>query len=143
MPTYQQAHVSAPSLNIYWRRFEFRPQIYTFPFLFLLHPQITETSTVGADKARCNLLTADVNNAHLDECTGQDGFLLTNPLHQHLLSRLTCPLLLAFLLVNMDNRRSRGVNITTLPSEILETMAANVVKTSPTPLDNIVSLHCS
>jgi hypothetical protein len=42
----------------------------------------------------------------------------------------------------MDNRRTRGVNITTLPSEILEIMAAKVVKTSPTPLDDIVSLHC-
>jgi hypothetical protein len=42
----------------------------------------------------------------------------------------------------MDNRRTRGVNITILPSEILEIMSAKVVKTSPTPLDDIVSLHC-
>jgi hypothetical protein len=43
----------------------------------------------------------------------------------------------------MDNRRTRGVNITALSSEILEIMAAKVEKTSPTPLDDIFSLHRS
>jgi hypothetical protein len=64
-------------------------------------------------------------------------------LHQHLFSWLTRHLLLACLLVDMDNRRTRGVNITTLPSEILEIMIAKVMKTSLTPLDDIVSLYRS
>jgi hypothetical protein len=34
VPTHQQAHVHASSLNIYRRRFEFYPQLSTFPFLF-------------------------------------------------------------------------------------------------------------
>jgi hypothetical protein len=41
----------------------------------------------------------------------------------------------------MDNRRSRGVNITTLPSKIIEIVVAKVAKMSLTPLDDIVSLH--
>jgi hypothetical protein len=88
VPTHQQALVRAPSLNIYRRWFEFRPQIYTFPFLFLLHPQITETSATGDDEERCGLLTTDVNYTHLDECINQDDVLLMNPLHRHLFSRL-------------------------------------------------------
>jgi hypothetical protein len=43
----------------------------------------------------------------------------------------------------MDNRRTRGVNITTLPSEILKIVAAKVAKMSLTPLDDIVSLRRS
>jgi hypothetical protein len=43
----------------------------------------------------------------------------------------------------MDNRRTKGLNITTLPSEILEIMTAKVAKTSLTPLNDIVSLNRS
>jgi hypothetical protein len=93
----QEAHVHAPSLNIYRHRFEFCPQLSTVPFLFLLNPQITETSTVGANKVRRNLLTADVNYADLDDDADQDNFLLAHPLHWHLFSRLTHPLLSTFL----------------------------------------------
>jgi hypothetical protein len=128
---------------IYQHRFKFRPQLSTFPFLFLLHPQIIGTFTAWADKTRRDLLTADVNYADLDDYAGQDNFLLAHPLHRHLFSRLTRPLLLAFLLVGMDNQRTRGVNITTFLSDILEIMAAKVAKTSLTPLDDIVSLHRS
>jgi hypothetical protein len=103
MPTNQQVTVRAPSLNIYWRWFEFRPKLSTVPFLFLLYPQITKISTVGADKERHNLLTADVNYADLDNITNQDDLLLTHPLHRHLFSRLTHPLHSAFLLITIDN----------------------------------------
>jgi hypothetical protein len=41
----------------------------------------------------------------------------------------------------MGNPRTRGVNITNLPSKVLEIMATKVAKTSPTPLDDIVSHH--
>jgi hypothetical protein len=133
--------VHAPSLNIYQRQFEICPQISNVPFLFLLNHQITEISTGKADKARRDLLTADINYSNLDDNACQDDFLLAHPLHQHLFSRHTRPLHSAFLLIAMDNRRTKGVNITTLPSEILEITAAKVVKTSPTPLDNIVSLR--
>jgi hypothetical protein len=92
---------------------------------------------------RRELLYADVSYAHLDECAGQDDFLLTNPLHQHLFSWLTRHLLSASLPIGMDNRRTRGVNITTLPSEILDIMASKVAKMSLTPLDDIVSLRRS
>jgi hypothetical protein len=78
--------VRALSLNIYQRRFEIRPQLSNFPFLFLLYPQIAETSPAGADKALRDLLTTDVNYAGLDNSTNQDGFLLTHPLHRHLFS---------------------------------------------------------
>jgi hypothetical protein len=142
MPTNKQANVRAPSLNIYQCRFEFHPQISIVPFLFLLNPQIAEISTTGADKARRDLLTTDINYDDLDDSAGQDDFLLTHPMHRHLFSRHTCPLHSTFLLIAMDNRRTRGVNVTTLPSEILEIVAAKVVKTSPTPLDDIVSLRC-
>jgi hypothetical protein len=43
--TQQPACVREPSLNIYRRRFHFRPQLYTFPFLFFRHPQMAKTST--------------------------------------------------------------------------------------------------
>jgi hypothetical protein len=92
VPMHEHAPVHDPSLNIFQCRFDFHPQLSTFPFLFL-HPQITETSTAGADEARRDLLTADVNYADIDECVGQDNFLLAHPLHQHLFSRLTHPLL--------------------------------------------------
>jgi hypothetical protein len=143
MPVHQPTPVRASSLNIYRRRFEFSPQLSHFPFLFLLYPQIIETSIAGADEAMHDLLTTDVNYVHLNDSAGQDDFLLTHPLHRHLFSRLTHPLLSAFLLVTMDNRRTRGVNMTTLPLEILEIVIINVVRTSPTPLDDIVSLHHS
>jgi hypothetical protein len=113
--------VRAPSLNIYRRRFEFHPQISTVPFLFLLNPQIAEISTAGADQARRDLLTTDVNYADLNDNAGQDDFLLVHPLH----------------------RRTSGVNITTMPSEILDIVAAKVAKTSPTPLNDIVSIRRS
>jgi hypothetical protein len=134
--------VRDPSLNIYWRWFELRHQLSIVPFLFL-NPQIVETSIAGADKVRRNLLTIDVNYIDLDDSVDQDDFLLTHPLHQHLFSRLTHPLLSTFLRVAMDNQMTRGVNNTTLPSEILETITTNVAKTSLTPLDDIVSLHLS
>jgi hypothetical protein len=143
MPTHQQALLRAPSLNIYQCQFEFHSQLSTVPFLFLLYPQITEIPAAGADKARRYLLTANVNYTDLDDTAGQDDFLLAHPQHWHLFSRCTHPLLSTFLLVAMDNQRTEGVNITTLLSEILGTMAANVSKTSPTPLDDIVSLCCS
>jgi hypothetical protein len=139
----QQAIVRAPSLNIYWRRFEFRPQLSTVPFLFLLYLQIVEISTAGDDKARRNLLTTDVNYTDLEDSADLDDFLHMHPLHRHLFSRLTCPLYWAFLLIAIDNRRTRGVSITTLPSEILAIMAAKVAKRSPAPLDDIVSLRRS
>jgi hypothetical protein len=128
MPMNQHATIRAPSLNIYPCWFEFYPQLSTVPFLFLLYPQITEISTLGASKVRCDLLTADINYAD------QDDLLLMHPMHRHLFSRLTCPLHSAFLRIAMDNRRTRGVNITTLPSEILEIVAAKVSKMSPTTL---------
>jgi hypothetical protein len=103
VPTHQHTPARAPSLNIYRCRFEFHPQLSTFAFLFVFHPQIAETSTVGADEARRDLLTADVNYADLDDYVGQDDFLLEHPLHRHLFSQLTHPLLLAFLLVGIDN----------------------------------------
>jgi hypothetical protein len=143
VPMNKQATVRAPSLNIYRRRFEFHPQISNVPFLFLLNPQIVENSIVEADKARRDLLTADVNYADLDGRAAQDDFLLAHPLHQHLFSQHTRPLHSAFLLIAMDNRRTRGVNITTLPSEILEIMTVKVAKTSLTSLDDIVSLRRS
>jgi hypothetical protein len=115
MPTNKQMTVRAPSLNIYQRRFKIRPQISTVLFLFLINPQITEISTAGADKVRRDLLTADVNYADLGDSAGQDDFLLVHPIHQHLFSRHTRPLHSAFLLIAVDNRRTRGVNITTLP----------------------------
>jgi hypothetical protein len=92
---------------------------------------------------RHDLLNVNISCAHLDECADQDDFLLVNPLHRHLFSRLTCHLLSASLLVSMDNRRTRGVNISTLPSEILDIVASKVAKMSPTPLDDIVSLRRS
>jgi hypothetical protein len=66
-------------------------------------PQIAKTSAAGADEARRELLYADVYYAHLNECAGQDDFLLVNPLYWHLFSRLTSHLLSASLLVGMDN----------------------------------------
>jgi hypothetical protein len=143
VPTNQHVTFCAPSLNIYWSRFEFCPQLSIVPFLFLLYPQITEISTAGADKARCDLLTVDVNYASLNDIAGQDDFLPVHPLHRHLFSRLTRPLHSAFLLIAMDNRRTMGVNITTLPSEILEIVLTKVAKTSMTPLNDIVSLRHS
>jgi hypothetical protein len=143
VPTNKQATVRAPSLNIYRRRFEFHPQISIVPFLFLLNPQITEISTAGADKAKRDLLTADVIYADLDDSVDQDDFLLTHPLHRHLFSQHTHLLHSAFLLIAMDIRRTRGVNITTLPSEIIKIVAAKVAKMSPTHLDDIISLHRS
>jgi hypothetical protein len=121
VPTNKHATVRAPSLNIYRRRFEFHPQISTVPFLFLLNPQIAEISTAGADQARRDLLTIDVNYADLNDNADQDDFLLVHPLH----------------------RRTSGVNITTMPSEILDIVAAKVAKTSPTPLNDIVSIRRS
>jgi hypothetical protein len=115
MPTNKQMTVRAPSLNIYQRRFEIHPQISTVLFLFLINPQITEISTAGADKVRRDLLTADVNYVDLGDSAGQDDFLLAHPIHQHLFSRHTRPLHSAFLLIAVDNRRTKGVNITTLP----------------------------
>jgi hypothetical protein len=106
VPMHQQAPVCDPSLNIYRRRFDFHPKLSTFPFLFLLHPQLKETSAAGADEAKCDLLTTDVNYASIDECADQDDFLLALPLHRHLFSRLTCPLLSALLLVR--DPRDRG-----------------------------------
>jgi hypothetical protein len=114
---HQHVHVCPPSLNIYRRQFEFCPQLSIVHFLFLLYPQIIEISATGSDKARCNLLTADVNYADLNDSADQDDFLHVHPLHQH-----TRPLLLAFLLVVIDNRRTGGENITTLSSEILDTV---------------------
>jgi hypothetical protein len=146
VPTNKQVTVRAPSLNIYRRQFKFHPQISIVPFLFLLNHQITEISSARADKVRCDLLTADANytdHADLDDSTGQDDFLLALPLHRHLFSQHTRPVHSAYLLIAMDNRRSCGVNITTLSLEILEIVATKVVKTSLTPLDNIVSLHRS
>jgi hypothetical protein len=143
VPTHQHEIVHAPSLNIYWRQFEFHPQLSTIPFLFLLYLQIVEINVVVIDSPRRDLFTADVNYADLDDSANQDDFLLAYPLHRHLFSWLTHPVLSAFLLIAMGNWRSERVNITTLPSEILETMATNVVKTSPTPLDDIVSLRHS
>jgi hypothetical protein len=86
VPTKQQAIVRAPSLNIYRRWFKFHPQLSIVPFLFLLYMQITDFSTAGADKARHDLLTADVNYADLDHSADQDNFLLMHPLHRHLFS---------------------------------------------------------
>jgi hypothetical protein len=143
MPTNKHAIVRAPSLNIYRYQFQFHPQISTVTFLFLLNPQIAEISTAGVDKVRRDLLIANINYVNLDDNVNQDNFLLTYPLHQHLFSRHTCPLHSVFLLISMDNRRTRGVNITTLPSEILHIMAAKVAKTLSTPLNDIVSLHRS
>jgi hypothetical protein len=116
VPTNKHATIRAPSLNINWRGFKFHPQLSTVPFLFLLYPQIIEISIVGDDKARRDLLTVDINYADLDDSAGRDDFLLTHPLHRHLFSQHTRPLHSAFLLFAMDNRRTRGVNITTLPS---------------------------
>jgi hypothetical protein len=82
---------------MHWRRFEFHSQVSTIPFLFLLKSQITKTSAAEADKARCNLLTTDITYVELDDNTGQDDFLLAYPLHPHLFSWLTHPLLSAFL----------------------------------------------
>jgi hypothetical protein len=135
--------VRAPSLNIYWCWYELHPQLPTVPFLFLLYPQITEISTAGAKKLRRDLLIADINYTDHNDSVGQDDFLLVHPLHRHLFSRFTHPPLSAFLLLVMDNRRTGRVNITTLPLEILETVAANVVKMLLTCLDDIVSLHHS
>jgi hypothetical protein len=143
MPMNQQVTVHAPSLNIYRCWFGFHPQLSIVPFLFLLYPQIAEISTAGADKARHDLLTINVNYADLDDSAGQDNLLLTHPLHRHLVSQLTCPLHLAFLLIAMDNQRTRGVNITTLPLETVEIMVAKVAKTSPTPLNDILNLRHS
>jgi hypothetical protein len=143
MLTNKHTTVHAPSLNIYWRRFEFHSQISIVPFLFLLDPKIAEISTDGADKVRRDLLTAEVNYADLDDSASQDDFLLAHPLHRHLLSWHTCPLHSAFLLIAMD-KRTRGVNIITLLSDILEIVAAKVAaKTSPTPLKDTVNLHRS
>jgi hypothetical protein len=61
---------------MYRHQFEFCPQISIVPFLFLLNPQIVEISTVGANKVRRDLLTAEVNYADLDDSAGQDDFLL-------------------------------------------------------------------
>jgi hypothetical protein len=94
---HQHVVVRAPSLNIYQCQFEFCPQLSTVPFLFLRNLQIAETSATVADKARHDLLTADVNYANLDDRASQDNFLLAHPLHRHLLSRLTRSLLSAFL----------------------------------------------
>jgi hypothetical protein len=103
--------------------------------------KLKENYTVGADEVRHDLLNANISYAHLDKCTGRDDFLLTNPLHHHLFSRLTHYLLSASLLVAMDNRRTRGVNITTLPSEILDIVAPKLANTLPHPLNDILSLR--
>jgi hypothetical protein len=108
-----------------------------------MHPQLVETFIAGVDEARHDLLTTDVNYANIDECVGQDDFLLVHPLHRQLFPRLTRPLLSTLLLVAMENPRTRGVNITNLPSEILEIMTAKVAKMLLTPLDDIVNLRCS
>jgi hypothetical protein len=97
MPMNKQANVRAPSLNIYRRWFKFHPQISNVPLLFFLNPQIVEISTAGADKARRDLLTTDVNYTDLNDSVGQDDFLLTHPLHRHLLSQHTRPLHSAFI----------------------------------------------
>jgi hypothetical protein len=47
--------------NIYRRRFHFRPQLCTFPFLFLWHPQIAKISAVYSDEAGRDLRNADLN----------------------------------------------------------------------------------
>jgi hypothetical protein len=114
-----------PSINIY-RPAPVRVPSQTLHILSPLHP-------ASPNEARRDLLNADVGYTHLDGCVGRDDFLLVNPLHRHLFSWLTHYLLSASLLVGMDNRRSRGVNI----------MASKVANTSPTPLDNIVSFHHS
>jgi hypothetical protein len=44
VPMHQLVCVREPSLNIYRRQFHFHPQLCTFPFLFLQHPQIAKTS---------------------------------------------------------------------------------------------------
>jgi hypothetical protein len=80
MPVHQPTPVRASSLNIYQRRFEFSPQLSHFPFLFLLYPQIIETSITGADEAMHDLLTTDVNYVDLNDSASQDDFLLTYPL---------------------------------------------------------------
>jgi hypothetical protein len=123
-----------PSINIY-RPAPVRVPSQTLHILSPLHPASPnrKTFTTGADEARRDLLNADVGYTHLDGCVGRDDFLLVNPLHRHLFSWLTHYLLSASLLVGMDNRRSRGVNI----------VASKVENTSPTPLDNIVSFHHS
>jgi hypothetical protein len=46
VPTHQLARVHESSLNIYRHWFDFRAQLYTFPFLFLRHPQIAKTSAM-------------------------------------------------------------------------------------------------
>jgi hypothetical protein len=74
----EQAPLHPLCLNIYQRRFDFHPQLSTFAFLFLLHLQIAETSTTGVDKARRDLLNADVNYTNLDEYAIQDNFLLAH-----------------------------------------------------------------
>jgi hypothetical protein len=78
-------------------RFEFRPQLTTVTFLFLLNPQIAETSAAAGDNERHDLLTTDINYTNLDDSTDQDDFFLMHPMDRHLFSRLTCPLLSAFL----------------------------------------------
>jgi hypothetical protein len=60
---------------------------------------------------RRKLLNTNISYSLLDECASQDDFLLMNPLHWHLFSQLTHHLRLASLLVGMDNRRTRRVNM--------------------------------
>jgi hypothetical protein len=84
VPTHEQTLVHDQSLNIYQRQFDFHPELSTSPFVFFLHPQNVETSVAGADEARRDLLTTNVNYADIDECTSQDDLLLTHPLHRHL-----------------------------------------------------------
>jgi hypothetical protein len=62
---------------MYHRWFNFRPQLSTFPFLFLLHPQITKIFIAEADEARRDLLIDDVNYANINDCTSQDDFCNT------------------------------------------------------------------
>jgi hypothetical protein len=143
VPMHKHAHVYDPSLNIFRHRFDFCPQLSTFPSLPHASPTCRNLHRRSRRSEARHLLTTDVNYANIDKCVGQDNFLLVHPLHRQLFPWLTRPLLSALLLVAMENPRTRGVNITNLPSEILEIMAAKVAKMLLAPLDDIVSLCCS
>jgi hypothetical protein len=138
---HQQSSISTPPINIY-RPVPVRVPSPTLHISSPLSPPSPNRKILRRRRWRSEskLLNIDVSYAHLDKCVDQEDFLLVNPLHRYLFSQLTCHLLSVSLLVGMDNRRTRGVNITTLSSEILNIMASKVAKTSLTPLNDIVSL---